>query len=295
MRRNDFGEVLTAMVTPFDRSGEVNYKKLRDAFNYLIENCSDGLVVLGTTAEVPTLTYTEKEKILKVVVEEVGGEAKIVAGTGSYSTQSSIEMTKIAENIGVDGIMAVVPYYNKPPQNGLYRHFSTIAENTKLPIMIYNVPSRTSKNIEVETVQRLAEIDNIIAIKEASGDLSQVANLCSRLDEDFYVYSGDDNFTLPLLAVGGQGVISVASHVVGNEIKKMVTLFKNGELDKAQKLNKKLVEIYNAMFITTNPIPVKSALNIQGMEVGSLRSPLVDLSDDKREELKLILNKNNLI
>lgn len=295
MSKDIFGEVLTAMITPFKDNGEVNYKKVRELADYLINNGSDGLVVLGTTGEVPTLTKKEKLNILKEVVDEVGDSGKVVANTGSYSTAESMKMTVEAEKIGVDGVMAVVPYYNKPPQSGLYNHFYKIAISSDLPVMIYNVPGRTSKNIEIDTVKKLAKIDNIKAIKEASGDLDQVANLCAQLDNDFYVYSGDDNLTLPILSVGGHGVVSVAAHLVGTEIKNMIKLFKKGELNKAINLNKKLLSIFKGMFITTNPIPVKEALNITGMDVGNPRSPLVSLSDKEKTELKEILKKSNLI
>ena len=290
-----FGEVLTAMVTPFDKNLEVNMKKVRELANYLIDNGSDGLVVLGTTGEVPTLTKKEKISILENVVDEVGENATIVAGTGSYSTYDSIDLTKKAESIGVDGIMLVGPYYNKPPQAGLYQHYSMIAQETSLPIMVYNVPSRTSKNIEPDTIKKLSKIDNIIAVKEASGDAAQIATISRKTADDFYVYSGDDNFTLPTLAVGGQGIISVASHLAGNEIKNMIKAFKTGNIEQASKLNQKLGELFSGIFITTNPIPVKAALNMTGMEVGSLRPPLIELDNAKKQKLKKILQNQNLI
>jgi 4-hydroxy-tetrahydrodipicolinate synthase len=290
-----FGEVLTAMVTPFDDNLKVDLTKTRKLAKHLIENGSDGLVVLGTTGEAPTLSFVEKVRVLEAVVDEVGDRAVIVAGTGSYSTQESIEMTMKAEKIGVDGIMLVTPYYNKPPQEGLYNHFKMIARKTSLPILLYNVPGRTSRNMEPDTVVRLAEIDNIIAIKEASGDLDQVSKLTRLLPEDFYVYSGDDNLTLPILAVGGQGVISVASHLVGNKIKEMIKAFKNGEVKKAIELNKYLGPIFSAIFITTNPIPIKAALNLRGFEVGGVRPPLLGISNSDQDKLRKIMEEHHLI
>ncbi|MFW5998652.1 MAG: 4-hydroxy-tetrahydrodipicolinate synthase [Halanaerobiaceae bacterium] len=290
-----FGEVLTAMVTPFNDDLEVNYERVRELASYLVENGSDGLVVLGTTGEVPTLNKDEKISILETVVDEVGDKAKIVAGTGSYSTYASIELTQKAEKIGVDGIMLVGPYYNKPPQEGLYKHYSMIAEKTELPVMIYNVPGRTSRNIEPDTVARLSRIDNIIAVKEASGDIAQVAEISRKTDDDFYIYSGDDNITLPALSVGGQGIVSVASHVAGNQIKEMVKSYKNGNIEEASNLNKKLGPLFSGIFITTNPIPIKAALNMKGINVGSLRPPLIELDDDKKMKLQEILNNLNLI
>lgn len=292
---NHFGDVLTAMVTPFTADNKVNLKKTKELAQYLIDNGSDGLVVLGTTGEVPTLTTDEKLQILEAVIDQVGEKATIIAGTGSYSTDASVEMTKKAEKIGVDGVMLVVPYYNKPPQSGLYEHFRIIAEATSLPVLLYNVPGRTSRNLEVETTVKLAEIDNIIAIKEASGSLAQVSEMTRRLPDDFYVYSGDDNLTLPLLAVGGQGVVSVAAHLVGNDIKKMISTFKAGNVKEACQLNKYLGPIFNGIFINTNPIPVKTALNLMGMEVGKLRPPLVELNESEVEVLKGILKRYNLL
>ncbi len=290
-----FGEVLTAMITPFNENLEVNLEKVREIASYLVDNGSDGLVVLGTTAEVPTLTNEEKISILKTVVDEVGDRVHIVAGTGSYSTSESIEMTKKAEKIGVDGIMLVVPYYNKPPQEALFNHFKMVAAKTSLPIMLYNVPSRTSRNLEAKTVSRLAKIDNIIAVKEASGDLPQVSDITRITDDDFYVYSGDDGLTLPILSVGGQGVVSVASHLVGNDIEKMIAAFKKGDVQTAIKLNKKLGPIFKGIFITTNPIPVKAALNMVGKNIGSPRPPLLELNHSEKEVLQGILQRANLL
>lgn len=291
----DFGEVLTAMVTPFTENLEVDLSKTRELASYLVANGSDGLVVLGTTGEVPTLAIEEKIEILETVVDEVGDKTTIVAGTGSYNTAASIEMTKKAEALGVDGIMAVVPYYNKPPQEGLYNHFKLIAEATSLPVMLYNVPGRTACNLEPKTVKRLAEIDNIIAVKEASGDPGQIATLTRSLADDFYVYSGDDGMTLPLLALGGHGIISVASHLVGKQIKEMVNAYKKGDIKKATDLNKYLGPIFTGIFITTNPIPIKAGLKMMGMDVGGLRPPLLPLNHSEEKVLKSILTQCNVL
>ena len=293
---SDFGEVLTAMVTPFDNNLNVDMDMVREIAAYLVdEKNSDGLVVLGTTAEVPALEEKEKLAILENVIDEVGDRASIVAGTGSNSTSKSIKLTKKVEKLGVDGIMLVVPYYNKPPQDGLYKHFKLIATKTNLPVMLYNVPSRTSRNLEAKTVGRLAEIDNIIAVKEASGDLPQVAKISRLTDDDFYIYSGDDNLTLPLLSVGGHGIVSVASHLIGEDIKKMINAFKNGNPEKASELNKKLLPIFNGIFVNTNPIPVKAALNMIGKNVGNVRPPLNELTKSEEQKLENVMQNMNLI
>ena len=291
----NFGEVLTAMVTPFNDDKTVNYEQAEKLAQYLVDNGSDGLVVLGTTGEVPTLTTSEKEKLLQVVKDKVGGQAKIVAGTGCNSTHKSIKITKMAERVGVDGAMLVTPYYNKPPQRALENHFKLVAQETDLPVMLYNVPSRTGRNLAPETVAKLSEVDNIIAVKEASGDVSQAARINALTDDSFNIYSGEDSLTLPILSVGGTGVVSVASHMVGNKIKEMVSSYKKGNVDEAKTKNAELNEIFNAMFITTNPIPVKAALNIIGREVGPVRPPLLDLEEELSKKLKNILKGNGLL
>ena len=290
-----FGEVLTAMVTPFDQELKVDLSKARELARHLIANGSDGLVVLGTTGEVPTLSTTEKLSLLETIVDEVGAQTTVIAGTGSYSTDASLELSKKAAAIGVDGVMLVVPYYNKPPQDGLYQHFKKIATGIDLPILLYNVPGRTARNLEVNTLIKLAEIDNIIAVKEASLDMAQISTLTRVLPENFYVYSGEDTFTLPILAVGGQGVVSVAAHLVGVEIKRMIQAFKAGKVEEAIALNKQLGPIFEAIFITTNPIPVKAALNMVGINVGSLRPPLLNLMPDEEEVLKGIITDYGLV
>ena len=285
-----FGEVLTAMVTPLNDDLSVNYKGVRKLARHLIENGSDGLVVLGTTGESPTLTKEEKLKILKVVKDEVGQEACIIAGTGTNSTQATIDLTIEAEKLGVDGVMLVAPYYNKPPQEGFYNHFKQVAQVTKLPIMVYNVPGRSAKNIEPETIVRLAKIENIVAVKEASGDLDQVSKIRSLTSPDFAIYSGNDSQTLPILAIGGTGIISVASHIVGNEIKEMVELFKKGEVGKAAIKHSNLMTIFKGIFITTNPIPIKYLLNQMGINVGPVRPPLVEAEPNQKAHLTNLLN-----
>mgnify|MGYP006284291437 CR=1 FL=1 len=291
----NLSEVLKAMVTPFNEDESVNYERAGELAEYLVNNGSDGLVVLGTTGEVPTLTTAEKVKLLEVVKDRVGERAKIVAGTGSYSTAESIKMTKKAEEIGVDGVMLVTPYYNKPPQRALDNHFRLVAQETDLPIILYNVPSRTGRNLAPETVAELATVDNIVAVKEASGDVSQATKINALTDESFDIYSGEDCLTLPILAVGGTGVISVASHLVGAEIKEMVQAYKSGNVEVAKDKNAELQEIFNAMFISTNPIPVKAALNMVGQEVGPVRPPLLDLEEELKEKLKNILGENRLL
>lgn len=278
-----FGRVLTAMVTPFNNDLEVDYQKAQELAEFLINNGSDGVVVTGTTGESPTLSKEEKVNLFKAVKEAIGDKGQVIAGTGSYSTQDSIELTKKAEEIGVDGVMLVVPYYNKPPQEALYQHFKTIAESTTLPVILYNVPGRTSTNMLPETVYRLSLIPNIIAVKEASGNMDQVSAIKNLVSDDFLIYSGDDSLTLPILALGGYGIISVASHVVGNEIKEMIENYVAGKVKEAQIIHNRLFPVFKAMFITTNPIPVKAAVNLIGINVGSLRLPLVNVTDEQKE------------
>ncbi|AGB40697.1 dihydrodipicolinate synthase [Halobacteroides halobius DSM 5150] len=291
----EFGEVLTAMVTPFNENKEVDYEQAIKLARYLIDNGSDGLLVLGTTGEVPTLSQQEKLNLLEIIIDEVGEETTVIAGTGCYSTAKSIEFTNKAERIGVDGVMLVTPYYNKPPQAGLENHFKAVAQATKLPVILYNVPSRTGRNIEPATVAKLAEIDNIVAVKEASGSVEQAAKIRALTDDSFMIYSGDDGLTLPILSIGGTGVISVASHLAGNEIKEMITAYKEGKVELAARKNAKLNELFEAVFMTTNPIPVKKALNLTGPTVGGLRAPLIELPSDLERKLKEVLVNYKLL
>ncbi|MFH1826552.1 MAG: 4-hydroxy-tetrahydrodipicolinate synthase [bacterium] len=291
----DFGNVLTAMVTPFKKDLSVDYAMAEKLAVHLLDNGSDGLVLHGTTGESPTLTHDEEYELYRVVKKAVGNKGKIIAGTGSNSTATTIKSTKKAEEIGVDGIMIVTPYYNKPPQEGLYQHFKAVAENTSLPIIVYNIPGRTAKNIETPTMARLAEIKNIVAVKEASGDLNQVEAVRKACPKDFIIYSGDDNLTLPIMERGGIGVISVAAHLVGNDMKKMCTLFLEGKKAEAEVINKKLAAIFEAIFVTTNPIPVKAALAMIGWNVGGVRLPLVDANDQEKATVKKVLKELGLV
>jgi 4-hydroxy-tetrahydrodipicolinate synthase len=271
----DFGRVLTAMITPFQADGSVNYEIAEKLAVHLVEQGTDTLVICGTTGESPTLSWEEEFELFKVVKKAVTGKAKVMAGTGSNSTKEAIAATQKADTIGLDGSLQVVPYYNKPPQSGLYQHFSAIAQATpNLPIMLYNIPGRTGQNLLPETVARLAEIPNITAIKEASGNLDQVSLVRQMTPPEFDIYSGDDSLTLPMLAVGSKGVVSVASHLVGSQLQTMIRAFEAGQNQAALRLHLKLLPLFKALFVTTNPIAVKAALNLQGWDVGSLRLPL---------------------
>lgn len=291
-----FGKVLTAMVTPFDANLEVNYQAAQELAVHLINSGSDGVVVAGTTGESPTLTKKEKLTLFKVVVEAVGGRATVIAGTGSYDTNESMELTREAEQTGVDGIMLVAPYYNKPSQEGLYRHFTSIAGSTSLPIIIYNIPGRTGVNITVETTLRIAaNTPNIAAIKEASGSLSQISELCEKAPRDLLIYSGDDSLTLPVLSVGGVGVISVASHIAGRKIQEMINAFTRGDVAFATRINAELGPLNRVLFVTTNPIMVKTACNLLGFKVGGMRLPLVDATPGEVKSLQDVLREMGLV
>ncbi len=287
--------LLTAMVTPYKDDLSVNYAKAAELAEYLCDNGTEGLVVCGTTGESPVLSVDEKLKLYETVKERVGSRVPVWAGTGSNDTAATVELSKKADKLGVDGIMLVTPYYNKPTQEGLYQHFKAVAENVSLPVMLYNVPGRTSSNLLPETIARLTEIKNVRAVKEASGDMDQVSLLKSIIPDQVVIYSGDDSITLPLMAIGVQGVVSIASHIIGNEIRAMVDAFKMGDLVKARELHLELFPMFKGLFITTNPIPVKAALNMIGKEVGGFRLPLTDPSEKEQKFIKNLLAKYNLI
>ena len=290
-----FGQVITAMVTPMDRALAVDYDRAAALAKRLVDAGSDGLVVSGTTGEAPTLTDDEKIRLFRAVREAVGPRAKTIAGTGTYDTAHSIHLTREAERAGCDGVLLVNPYYNKPSQEGLYRHFKTVAESTSLPVMLYNIQGRTSVNCEPATIARLAEVPNIVAVKEASGSLDQMSQIRKLTRPEFLLYSGDDSLTLPLLAVGGTGVVSVASHLAGREIKAMIQAFQAGDIRQAQTLHFRLWPLFKVLFITTNPVPVKAALALSGFDVGGLRLPLVDATAKEREAIGAVLKELALI
>ncbi|WP_052126102.1 4-hydroxy-tetrahydrodipicolinate synthase [Ureibacillus massiliensis] len=286
-----FGKILTAMVTPFDSQGEIDFPATKNLIEYLIANGTDGLVVSGTTGESPTLTEKEKVELFKFVVKTVDGRVPVIAGTGSYNTKASIELTVEAENAGVDGIMLVTPYYNKPSQEGMYEHFKAIAAATNLPIILYNIPGRSVINLSVDTVIQLSKIPNIVAIKEASGNLDAMAEIIENTSEDFLLYSGDDGLTLPVLSIGGTGVISVASHIIGNEMQTMIKKFEMGHVKDAAKDHRRLLPIMKVLFATPNPTSVKAALNLNGIQVGGVRLPMIPLNNEQLNQLQNVLNR----
>jgi 4-hydroxy-tetrahydrodipicolinate synthase len=290
MGATDFGQVMTAMITPFTQAGEVDYAAAEKLAHHLINNGTDTLVVCGTTGESPTLTWQEEFELFKVIKQAASGYAKVVAGTGSNSTREAIEATQKAAHLGLDGSLQVVPYYNKPPQAGLFAHFTAIAKSSPdLPIILYNIPGRTSCRLEPETIAQLAELENIVAIKEATGSLDTASQIRTLTPANFAIYSGDDSLTLPLLAVGAKGVVSVASHLVGNQMQEMIAAFNQGKVSLATEIHLKLFPLFKALFYATNPIPLKTALHLMGMDTGEVRSPLVKGSDELANKLKPVL------
>ncbi|MFC5735045.1 4-hydroxy-tetrahydrodipicolinate synthase [Cytobacillus gottheilii] len=280
-----FGRVSTAMVTPFDSKGHVDFIKTTQLVNHLIEHGTDSLVIAGTTGESPTLTKEEKLALFQHVVKVVDKRVPVIAGTGSNNTYESIDLTKKAEKIGVDAVMIVAPYYNKPNQEGLYQHFKAVAESTALPVMVYNIPGRSVVNMTPETIIRLSKIPNITAVKEASGNLNAMTEIIAGTADDFSLYSGDDGITLPVLAIGGAGVVSVASHILGDEMQEMVHAFLNNENEKAAKIHQKLLPVMEGLFAAPSPAPVKTALQMRGLDVGSVRLPMVPLTQEERAKL----------
>jgi 4-hydroxy-tetrahydrodipicolinate synthase len=291
----EFGKVLTAMITPFKADGSVNYDVAAKLAAHLANNGTDTLVVCGTTGESPTLTWDEEYQLFVEVLQAVAGKAKVIAGCGSNSTKEAMAATQKAATIGVHGSLQVVPYYNKPPQAGLYQHFQAIAQACpELPLLLYNVPGRTGQNLNPDTVAQLAQIKNIVGIKEASGNLDQSTEIRRSTPKEFQIYSGDDSLTLPLLAVGGTGVVSVASHLVGNQLQQMIQAFTAGQITTAQEIHLQLFPLFKALFLTTKPILIKQALKLQGWDVGSSRLPLGEADSDTIDKLKAVLKKLDL-
>lgn len=280
-----FGAVVTAMVTPFAEDESLDLDRAQEVARWLLDHGSDGLVVAGTTGESPTLTDREKVDLFRAVAEAAEGRGAVIANTGTYDTAHSVHLTEEAEKAGVDAVLAVGPYYNKPPQTGLYRHFRAIAEATSLPLVLYNIPGRTAVRIAHETLLRLAEIDNIVGVKDATGDLAAAAELVAEAP-DFEVISGEDALTFPLVCLGGTGVISVTSHVAGERMRRMIDLVASGDVAGARKVNQELVPLYRALFLTTSPIPVKAAMGLLGQPVGPPRLPLVPATDDEVDRIR---------
>ncbi|GAA0395081.1 4-hydroxy-tetrahydrodipicolinate synthase [Paenibacillus motobuensis] len=286
----DFGRLITAMVTPFDKQNRIHWGETARLIDYLIEEQkSDSLVVCGTTGESPTLTDEEKLELFRFTVGHVAGRCKVIAGTGSNNTAHTIELSKEAEKLGVDGLLLVAPYYNKPSQEGLYQHFSVIANSVSLPAVLYNIPGRTGISISAETTLRLAQIPNIVATKECA-PLDQVAEIASAAPAGFKVYSGDDAAALPAMAVGAYGVVSVASHIVGGPMKEMITSFLAGQVDEAAKLHQRLLPVFKGLFECPNPVAVKYALSQRGYSVGSVRLPLIPPTEAEAECIRGLLN-----
>lgn len=297
MKKPYFGRLLTAMVTPFNADGSINYEAGADFADWLLANGSDGLVVEGSTGEAATMDMDEKIKFMQTIVARVNGRAKIVAGAGTNCTASTIDLVKKMEACGVDGVLVVGPYYNKPTQEGYYQHFAAVAKATKLPIIVYNVPGRTGGNIAPETVARLAaDFSNIVAIKEAAGNVAQTAELYRVLLEDFSIYSGDDGLILPFLSVGACGLISVLANVNGKLLQQLMQAYSEGRVKDAADLNKVMVPLAKAMFIESNPIPIKAAVTkVTGIEAGAPRLPLTPISAAAEAKLDAALKAAGMI
>lgn len=279
-----------ALVTPF-KNNEVDYEKLKEIINWHIDNKTDSIVICGTTGESATMTDKERKSVIKFTVETVNNRIPVIAGSGSNNTAYSVELSKYCEEVGVDGLLVVTPYYNKATELGLIKHYECIANSVNLPIILYNVPGRTGVNISPKTVKKLSTIKNIIAIKEASGDISQVAEIARLCKDDIDIYSGNDDMVVPILSLGGKGVISVVANILPRDTHNMVETYLNGDLLNSRKLQLDMNGLINALFIEVNPIPVKTAMNLMGMDVGELRLPLTNMTDDN---LKILIEEMNM-
>ena len=280
----------TAICTPFDETNNINFDVLEKFIEFQIANKTDSIIVCGTTGEAATMSEDEKKAVINFVVEKVDKRIPVIAGTGSNNTLEAVNMTKYAENVGVDGALIVTPYYNKTTQKGLVKHYERIAQNTNLPIILYNVPSRTGVNVEPETCLELSKIKNIVGIKEASGNLSQVAKIAALCGKEFYIYSGNDDQILPVLSVGGVGVISVLANIKPEFVHNMITEYQKGNIENATQMQIKSLELINLLFSEVNPIPVKTALEMIGFNFGEPRLPLIKMTDENKDKLKNIIN-----
>ena len=292
--RYDAGEVITAMVTPFNSKREIDYNKAEELARYLISHGSDALLVAGTTGEGPTLTHEEEFELLSTIKRAVANKAKVIMNAGSNSTETAVMSAKWAQKEGVDAILSVVPYYNKPSQKGMIEHFSAVAESVDLPVIIYNIPGRTGVNMLPETVATLTEkYENIVAIKQSFADMDMVTEMKICCPENFSVYSGDDSLTLPMMSLGARGVISVASHIFGTEVKSMIRNYKTGEFLAAVNMHKKLYPVFRKLFMAPNPVPVKAALAHKGIIEDFVRRPLVELSQIEKTDLFMVIDEVN--
>ena len=290
-----FGSVVTAMVTPFRQDHALDLDRAQELASWLVEHGSDAVVVAGSTGESPTITHAEKSELFRAVGDAIRGRGKLICGTGTYSTAETLELTQAAEDADADGLLVVTPYYNKPPQRGLLAHFEHIADATELPIIAYNIPGRTATRIEHETLLRLAERPNIVAVKDSTGDFQGISRLISEVPEGFEVYSGDDWATFGYVCLGAVGVVSVASHLVGTQIRQMIELIETGDVPAARKIHEDLSPLYNALFVTSNPIPLKAALQMVGRPCGEPRLPLVPATQDERARVRKALEDAGLL
>jgi|TARA_B110000263_G_scaffold199764_1_gene178878 4-hydroxy-tetrahydrodipicolinate synthase len=286
----DLGRLITAMVTPFKDNGEVDFDRAKDFAIELVRTGSDGLLIGGTTGESPSMNEDEKLKLFKSVKDAVKNTANVIAGTTDNNTIASIDLSKKAEKLGVDAILLTVPAYNKPTQEGLYRHFKKISESVSIPGILYNVPSRTSLNMDAETTLKLANIDNIVGVKEASSDLDQITNIISKAPEDFKVWSGNDNETFSIMSTGGYGVVSVASNIIGSQVKKLMSYIIEGKTHLAAKEHMRLLLFFNSIFWVTNPIPIRYALNRSGFSIGPPRLPMIEAPEDFKKKFNPIMD-----
>ncbi len=290
--RCNLGRVITAMVTPFKPDLSIDFDSLEKMVNHLISTGSDAILIAGTTGETPTLSHEEEEEIFAFVKKTVNGRVKLIMGAGSNSTETAVNSSLMAKNLGADAILSVVPYYNKPSQKGMYEHFSAVAKAVDLPVILYNIPGRTGVNMQPVTIAKLAnEYKNIVAVKQSNSDLDLISDIKMLCLQDFVIYSGDDSLTIPMMSLGAYGVISVASHIAGSEIKEMINAFVEGENEEALKLHLKLYPLFRKLFMAPNPVPVKAALEYTGIIREYVRKPLVVLDEDEKKELFSVLDK----